>query len=102
MDYTALNTLFDDSQVFIVISSDLNEKHNRHSVKMRTTTDEQTIDGIAVPGAQLTLYVAATVAMKVGDKITLDPLKWEYTISEFPHPDTEGEVIKLKWLRPKR
>jgi len=70
----------------------------RFVVKLRATTPSEA-NGLKTEGSKITLYVSTLEA--ASGTIDIDPSLWEFTLSEFPHPET-GEVLNLKWLRVAR
>ena len=96
--YNALETIISEPKPFVVIASTPNG--DRFATKMRHEGVSEA-DGLEVEGSQITLYVSTTKQQENGATIDITPSKWEFTLSEYPHPET-GEVINLKWLRVKR
>ena len=99
--YNPLTEVFTEPRTFNVIDSASRKREDgteRFTVKLRATTPSEA-NGIKTDGSQITLYVSAVE--NVSGSIEIDPALWEFTLSEFPHPET-GEILNLKWLRVKR
>jgi hypothetical protein len=94
--YLPLSDIITDAKTFVVVSSV--KKDDRFITKLRHEGEAEA-DGLVTEGSQTTLYVS-TLTETTAD-VVITPSKWEFTLSEFPHPET-GEVINLKWLRVKR
>jgi len=96
--FNALSTILSKPTSFNVIDCVERSANGkvRFVVKLRTSTEGAIVDGFPTEGSQLTLYVSTTGAMEGAH--TINPENWDYSISEFPHPDT-GEVLSLKWLK---
>ncbi len=94
--YSPLTDIITDPKTFAVVSSI--EKGERFITKLRHEGEAEA-DGLITEGSQTTLYVSTIKEQQ--EAVTISPEKWEFTISEFPHPET-GEIINLKWLRVKR
>lgn len=99
--YSPLSEVFGAPQSFNVLESVARPREDgtsRFVVKLRANTPSEA-NGLKTEGSQITLYVSTLE--DVSGSIELDPSLWEYTTSEFPHPET-GEVLHLKWLRVSR
>ncbi len=99
--YMPLSDILSAPTSFTVVESVARPREDgssRFIVKLRTQMPSEA-NGLKTEGSSMTLYVS-TVEDATGE-ITIDPKLWEYTLSEFPHPET-GEVLNLKWLRVAR
>jgi len=94
--YLPLSDIITEAKTFQVVSSV--KKDDRYITKLRHEGEAEA-DGLITEGSQTTLYVSTM--SETTEAVTITPAKWDFTLSEFAHPDT-GEVIKLKWLRVKR
>lgn len=94
--FLPLSDIITEAKTFAVVSSV--KKDDRFITKLRHEGTSEA-DGLETEGSQITLYVSTM--SETTAPVTITPSKWEFTLSEFPNPET-GEIINLKWLRVKR
>ena len=97
----SLASIIETTSPFVVLTSVAKSTDKDVFITRLRKESSSVVDGLDIADTKtLTLFVATKTAQAEGEVITIDPTKWDYTISEFT-PEGSDEVYEIKWLKAK-